>query len=114
MDAVKFLTEKNRMCGSSKDCRSCELYKANCCSNYNIGTKAEKAVEIVERWSKEHQKKTRMSELLKNYPNVTIDTDDNFPIFYPCDMDHEFQGGHMCKESRCGECRRKYWTEEIE
>jgi hypothetical protein len=77
MDAVKFLNEKNRMCKSFGNfCDGCEIYNKNdefmSCDKY-IETYPEQAVEIVEKWSKEHSQETRLSQFLKYYPNAPLD-----------------------------------------
>lgn len=69
MDAVEYLKEKARMikagggvlCGIS--CNECPLYDENNGMKVNCekieSLYPEKAVAIVEKWSAEHQKKTR-------------------------------------------------------
>lgn len=42
----------------------------------------EKAIEIVQKWSDEHPQKTYLSELLKIFPNSSLD-DNGTPIFCP-------------------------------
>lgn len=111
MDAVEFLTEKRRMCDSSRDCCDCKLYKpkTKCCFIDKTKEDAEKAVEIVERWSKEHPRKTRASEFLKLFPNVKMSQSDCLPALNPCALDLEYKECALV----CSECRRKFWTEEI-
>lgn len=50
MDAVKFLKECNRIC-KTFECNYCPLYDGDACF---LDTDEEKAVAIVEQWSKEH------------------------------------------------------------
>lgn len=53
MDALEFARELKRICGSHKNCLSCELYKevgVRMCDHVNL----EEAVPIVEKWSAEH------------------------------------------------------------
>ena len=65
MDTVEFLKEKHRMCQGLSVCRRCyELIYSNLglsgysvCGLINTG-KYKEAVEIVEKWSKEHPKIT--------------------------------------------------------
>ena len=128
MDAVEFLREKERMCRSfNDDCKNkdgnnfyCGLrYEANksgeSCEEYISNHPAE-AVKIVEKWSKEHPKKTRQSELLKLFPRVDM-TADGVIAFCPESMDSTF----VCPikerdryDPECGDCRKKYWLEEVE
>lgn len=121
MDAVEFLKEKSRMCNTFNLCdgggykETCELYKEGLtCADYT-NDYPEKAVEIVERWAKEHPRKTRQSELLKLFPRVEKAAD-GMVAFCPEDMDSEFvcpikNGGYR---DQCIGCREKYWLEEVE
>jgi hypothetical protein len=126
MDAVEFLEKCNRMCGAlgdkctDKDGTLCPLLVAarkvgKECYGYTKSHPAE-AVEIVERWAKEHPKKTRQSELLKLFPRVSMTADDMI-AFCPESMDSAFacpskERDHYDPE--CGDCRRKYWLREVE
>lgn len=128
MDAVEFLREKERMCKSFNDnCKNkdgnnfcCGLrYEADksgeSCEEY-ISNHPAQAVEIVERWAKEHPRKTRQSEFLKLFPRVSM-TADGIISFCPDSMDSEFECPRKTRDSIdpiCGECRREYWLEEVE
>ena len=126
MDAVEFLEKHNRMCGAlgdectDKDGTLCPLLVAarkvgKGCYGYTKSHPAE-AVEIVERWAKEHPKKTRQSKLLKVFPRVSM-TADGIRAFCPDSMDSEFECPRKTRDNIdpiCGECRREYWLEEVE
>lgn len=110
MDAVEYLRAFYRMCDSNKYCSSCEaigVCQHDC-------EKAEQMVEIVEEWAKEHPAKTRQSELLKLIPNAKMM--DGAINVYPCLIDPLYDERHMgeCGGRDCDQCRREYWTEEIE
>lgn len=130
MDAIEFLKAKDRMCKSFNDnCKNkdgnnfcCGLrYEADksgeSCEEY-ISNRPTKAVEIVERWTKDHPKKTRQSEFLKLFPEA--------PIFEgvleikPCKLVGSKLNTEECHSydefglSGCYECRKKYWNEEVE
>ncbi len=121
MDAVEFLKEKDRMHEMMKgNCEKCGLsyanngMRANCIGLF--GECPEKAVEIVERWAKEHPRKTRQSELLKMFPKASM-TADGIIAFCPESMDSAF----VCPikerdryDPECGECRKKYWLEPLD
>lgn len=119
MDAVEYLKERHRMCYSSAACDSCRLRaeaaKAHeMCGEY-VENHPEKAVEIVERWAKEHPQKTRQSELLKMFPRASM-TADGIIAFCPDSMDSEFECPRKTRDNIdpiCGECRREYWLEEV-
>lgn len=126
MDAVEFLEKHNRMCGAlgdectDKDGTLCPLLVAarkvgKGCYGYTKSHPAE-AVEIVERWAKEHPKKTRQSKFLKVFPRVSM-TADGIIAFCPDSMDSEFECPRKTRDNIdpiCGECRREYWLEEVD
>lgn len=121
MDAVEFLEKHNRMCGAlgdectDKDGTLCPLLVAarkvgKGCYGYTKSHPVE-AVEIVERWAKEHPKKTRQSKFLKVFPRVSM-TADGIIAFCPDSMDSEFECPRKTRDNIdpiCGECRREYW-----
>ena len=127
MDAVEFLEEKDRMCHSfNNGCRIkdhpecvCEIRAKTektreACAVYALKHPAE-IVAIVERWAKEHPRKTRQSEFLKMFPKAGRG-EDGLIVFCPEDFDSKFEcplkrgGGH----DQCGDCRREYWLKEVE
>lgn len=112
MDAVKFLKERKRMCRTCKTCKNCELNTKHCCSEATEAQMIE-AIEIVEKWSKEHPAKTRMSEFLKQYPNANL-TDEGVPNVLPCELDRRFLTSGNCSKMSCTDCYVQYWLEEIE
>lgn len=126
MDAVEFLKEKDRMCrtilivgGFVGRCDECEIGKRRAsgqtCDKY-IVKHPEEAVAVVERWAKEHPRKTRQSELLKLFPRASM-TADGVIAFCPDSMDSEFECPRKTRDNIdpiCGECRQKYWLEEVE
>ena len=120
MDAVEFITKRERMCKLNiTHCKSCpvdiEIRKRGLettCYNFQI-TYPKTFVEIVERWNKEYPIKTRQSEFLKMFPRVSMTTDGVIALC-PESMDSAF----VCPikssyDPECGECRRMYWLEEI-
>lgn len=120
MDAVNFLVTRDRMCGSFNGCcTGCEVNErmgaGEACIHY-MARHPQEAIEIVERWGKEHPRKTRQNELLKLFPRVSMTADDVI-AFCPESMDSEFvcpikERDHYDPE--CGDCRKKYWLEEVE
>lgn len=107
MDAVKFLQERNRMFLSGK-------------ATPSIGLEDDfdpvMAVEIVEKWSKQHPRKTRQSVFLEQYPETQIDDNGVLgvcpaPIFHS----HRMDGGRCIDINRkCTDCRREFWMQEVE
>lgn len=120
MDAVVFLETRDRMCRSFNGrCNGCEVNErmgaGEACIHY-MARHPQEVVEIVERWAKEHPRKTRQNELLKLFPRVSM-TADSVIAFCPESMDSAF----VCPikerdnyDPECGECRKKYWLEEVE
>lgn len=88
MDCSKtenYFKEKARMTKSNRQgfcditCNCCPLNRTNSglfvsCTRLERSY-TQKAVEIVQKWSDEHPKKTFLSEFLKHYPNVQLDSD---------------------------------------
>ena len=128
MDAIKFLKENNRMCKTFDSCSGrdggamCELYaksneKGLSCADY-ANDYPEEAVEIVERWTKNHPKKTRQSEFLKLFPEAPIF--EGILEIKPCKLVGSKLNTEECHSydefglSGCYECRKKYWNEEVE
>lgn len=128
MDAVEYLKTIKRMCELHKPIcwgednhTPCELrIKANAkgmsCSDYTT-TFSEEAVAIVEKWSKEHPRKTRQSEFLKMFPNALIFKE--ILTINPCVIDSSRFSIEEChayddNNAGCFACRKKYWLEEVE
>ena len=116
MTAIEYLKAQNRMtkkCGI--DCDKCPLSsrnnEADCACLELEQDYPEKAVEIVEKWAKEHPIKTRQSEFLKLFPDAKIDEDG---LLIWCPKAFESEASFHCLCRICKECRKKYWSEEIE
>lgn len=115
MDAVKFIEERNRMCKSfDKYCYGCPAWDGSCKlepGSY-LKCEADKAVKIVEEWSAAHQRKTRQSVFLEQWPNCLMD-DDGAVGMCP----RNFDKNYMCDVKRsagCADCRREFWMQEVE
>lgn len=125
MDALKFIEERNRMCDRywqvDGDCDGCPLvYTRECNEMRNMvddsGKAVGKVVEIVEKWSKEHPRKTRQSVLLEQYPEADLDTH-GFALLCPMAISADYRDGSgLCADPdrECGDCRREFWTQEVE
>lgn len=111
MDAVEFLKTLRRMCNS--ECRECELGKRlGALDTCALWQKAhpEEAVEIAEKWAKEHPAKTRQSEFLKLFPNAQTDSG----CLNACPMDVFGNTGIDCNKRTCFECKKEFWLAEVE
>lgn len=118
MDAVEYFKEATRMCNSVKNCPDCpfnEFIMAFPCGTtkeYSDIRSLEEAIKIVEKWSAEHPKKTRQSEFLKMFPNARLDEDGKLPL-NPCNVDSRYMPKRGCVIA-CNDCRKEYWSEEVE
>lgn len=126
MDALKFVEERNRMCERywqvDGDCDGCPLIDERECNELrnmvdDAGKAVGKVVEIVEKWSKEHPRKTRQDVFLEMFPTAKMDNDGSVDVC-PAEVDAkqrdpDGQGcGDLCKD--CAVCRREFWMQEAE
>lgn len=125
MDALKFIEERNRMCERywqvDGDCDGCPLvYTRECNEMRNMvddsGKAVGKVVEIVEKWSKEHPRKTRQSVFLEQYPEAQIDDNDVLSVCPAViSLSHRKDGGGCFNIHKvCANCRREFWMQEVE
>lgn len=98
MDAVKFIEERNRMCGTMS-----EVW----------GVDAAQIVKNTEEWSAAHPVKTRQSVFLEQYPQADIDNT-GLLILCPKRISADIRGTADCMRQRCSDCRRKFWMQEVE
>ena len=111
MDAVKYLKERNRMCDSYTNmCDGCGFGKVPKC-NRTEEDNPEKAVEIVEKWSANHPKKTRQSELLKMFPYAPTTVENGALKICPKNVDEKRD--FSCARP-CSVCLKEYWFSEVE
>lgn len=112
MDTVEFLKEAIRMCKSYTSCTGCVLEHK--CPTTSMETEApDKLVEIIEKWAKEHPKKTRQSEFLKLFPDVR--RKDGVVDLHPCMIDTKnYPKDDYCATNSCNDCRKDYWLQEVE
>ena len=116
MDAVKFLKEKRRMC-ENRLCDECHLSNRKNGTDYGcrsfIEKFPEKAITVVEKWSKEHPVETRQSKFLKAYPNADIT--EGVLFICPRRVDLNCLSEKECREATsCYECKKKYWLSKEE
>lgn len=115
MDAVEYIKAQCRLCKSKNHCYECPLQKdGHCIVDISIvGTSeyAEKAVQIVEQWAKEHPIKTRQSEFLRMFPNAQIHDD----VIWMCPkcIGCDYKPEENCNEIYCCDCKRKFWLTEV-
>lgn len=122
MDAIKFLKEKYRMTKKCRiGCADCPLASENNTTGLRCGdlqgVYPEIAVSIVEKWSKEHPRKTILQDFLEKYPKAEL-IHNKFPEICPyslgyaenrqCVLDTEER---FCSEE-CEECWNRPLEEE--
>lgn len=79
MDALKFLNEIKRMCEfytKEYDCDDCPLCKKDgllCDISELSYDKHTQVLNLVEKWSKEHSKRTYLSVLLEKFPKTNLE-----------------------------------------
>lgn len=113
MDALEFLRGRKRMCESfGTSCDGCPLHRHPCTSisSMNDGDLERLLVEV-EKWSKEHPRKTRQSAFLEQWPNVAVSENGVIKI-RPCNLDVNVK--KECLGVTCDYCRREFWMQEVE
>ena len=113
MDAVEFILERNRMCEHFRaECPACGVI----CGTIGEVNDAERLVQIVEEWAKEHPRKIRQDEFLRQWPEARVDKDG---IIFICPVDiaknqRDEYGGCANPMEDCRKCRREFWMQEVE
>jgi hypothetical protein len=101
MDAVKFIEERNSMCGTMS-----EVW----------GVDAAQIVKNTEEWSAAHPRKTRQSVFLEQWPEAELDTNGAVAIC-PTILSSDYRSANKrCKHpgTACSDCRREFWMQEVE
>lgn len=122
MDAVKFINERDRMCKSFGDgctgCPASNVCKNELCCAFDQGSMLDAAAQIaiVEKWSAAHQRKTRQSVFLEQYPGTILDV---FGVLRLCPARisaayRSCDGECKNPEKVCSDCRREFWMQEVE
>lgn len=117
MTALEYLGEKARM--TKNENGKCGIHCKDCpLSSRNNGVEElcnileekhpEKAVAIVQKWAKEHPRKTMLADLPEKYPNVPLDATGTPDSVYPCNLGYERQWN--CEEMKCNDC----WNRPLE
>lgn len=105
-----YLKEKNRMTESCEiNCENCPISSDNnktClpCEEFE-NTYPNKAIEIVQKWSDEHQQEARLEHFMKMFPNAQM-----FENGYPFICVKNLNKKVSCEECTCEQC----WNEPYE
>lgn len=70
-------------------------------------------VNEVEEWGKNNPTKTRQTEFLKIFPNVSMRQDGYLDIA-PCNLDKEIYRKCIKSSKNCGDCYKEFWGKEVE
>ena len=116
MDALEFLMERRRMCDSYRHCEGCPLEGGKCVvSSVPPDEDYKRIIAAVDQWSKEHQRKTRQSVFLEQWPEAEIDANGVVglcPMFISA-AHRDSDGECNCPEQMCRDCRREFWMQEV-
>lgn len=75
MDALKFIKEFYRMCDyySGGFCKGCPRKEEPSCDSSTMSDEElAKLISDVEKWGKEHPRKTRLQDFKQKYPNMKL------------------------------------------
>ena len=99
MDAVKFIEERNRMCGTMS-----EVW----------GVDAAQIVKNTEEWAAAHPRKTRQSVFLERYPEAEIGKHGSL-MLCPKRISVDCRDRYgSCTSRLCADCLREFWMQEVE
>ncbi len=108
MDVIEFLKQVSRICKASK-CSDCPIKNEQEMCRVIVNGDPEIAVDIVEKWAKEHTIKTRQSEFLKQWPNAKLY--DGVLMLCPVWLNGNMEDS--CDARKCFSCRREFWLQEV-
>lgn len=113
MDAVKFIEERKRLCGTHDICKDCPANgNQGCMFNLNGGADADEQVNFLEEWVAAHPRKTRQSVFLKLFPGADVGETDGCLTLDPCNVYKKMR--KECEGRKCSECRKAFWLAEVE
>lgn len=110
MDAFEFCKEFGRMCKTYEYCDDCPMEKWERKTNLSCrdillsDEHIRERIEIVEKWSKEHPRKTMMQDFFEKFPNAPRN-DMGTPRLCPSDCGYEkvscCPGDVVCDSPKC-------------
>ena len=115
MDAVKFIEERSRMCRAHYGCEGCPALNDNgsCRFSTTTGDGVDKQIELLEKWSAAHPRKTRQSVFLEQWPEAIVE----YGVLTICPkvvLGREGWMGKGCGGVLCNACRCEFWMQEVE
>lgn len=115
MDAKEFCKEFGRMCTSNL-CSECPAKDLYCSMTMVFNNNDTRIVDAVEKWSKEHPRKTRQSVFLEQYPEAQMGAYGVLDVC-PAPISRSYRipgGGCLHNHKKCADCRREFWMKEVE
>lgn len=115
MDALEFLKERKRMCIYYGHCEGCPLEEVSCAlEQTDSDEEYETVIAAVEKWSKEHPRKTRQSVFLEQYPETELDRHGVLQLCPSIISAAHRSVTRSCAAGSCANCRRKFWMQGVE
>ena len=117
MDVLEFLIERKRMCKNYTTCNACPLAIGNCGLGTHMSNEEYKRIiTVIEKWSKEHPRKTRQSVFLEQYPEAKMGDDGVLKICpRVISASHRNELGTCARtKTQCPDCRSEFWMQEVE
>lgn len=120
MDALKFIEERNRMCDyyTKKDgtggCADCPERDSTC---NVVRYVTPEYIANVEKWSREHPRKTRQDMFLERWPEAELTKDGTIsicPIAVSAAYRNKTGGCASTTRPQCAVCQREFWMQEVE
>ena len=121
MDALEFIRELKRMCksyyyeekGYCSD--NCPAKNFDCMSLDQPKEGIEHIVKVVENWSEERPRKTRLDVFLEQHAEEKLNANEVLDLCPITSNVYEY-GSEHCKnpDRSCGFCRREFWLKEVE
>lgn len=105
---INLLKDLSRMCRNTS-CVRCPIHRIKEEKPYEpcleiIGDCPEEVINAVEKWTKEHPKKTLLDDVKEKYPNIAL-ADDGFPEMCPSVLGYfTVETEDECKGKSCFEC----------
>ena len=113
-------------------CKACsgsnESSCADCPARYMVcnelngmtGVTGPDIVNVVEKWSSAHPRKTRQDVFLEQWPEANVDKSTGVLIICPAALKKEYRddrgacNAYTIESSVCNNCRREFWMQEVE
>ena len=105
---LNFKREYERMCKSyTKTCNGCSFeYKCDyrCLGVLEIENITQETIDLLQKWSDEHPRKTLLEDFLEKYPNATISKYEDIPCICAEDLGYK-SDNELCEtEDGCQKC----------